>query len=306
MKKVLIYGLVILVIVIIIGLGAGVNYLFNYAVVAGKKDFINDVKQEKIDKDWQFSANHLSEWTINSDDGLKLVAKKVTHDTPSKKVAIVAHGYMGKSDLMGQYAQLFYDDGFDVLVPDNRAHGKSEGKYVGFGWLDRNDYVKWINTVIKEYGEQVDIVLYGLSMGAATVMMTSGEKLPEQVKVIIEDCGYDSVNNELAFQLNDMFHLPSFPMIPLASGYTKLRAGYSFSEASAVKQLEKNRLPMLFIHGDQDDFVPKEMVYEVYNATKGPKELVIFEGAKHADSLKKHPEEYKKTIATFLAKYLPK
>ncbi|MGX6970700.1 alpha/beta hydrolase [Vagococcus bubulae] len=306
MKKVLTYGLVILVIFIIIGLGAGVNYLFNYAIVAGKKDFINDVKQEKIDKDWQFSANRLSELSIKSDDGLKLVAKKVTHDTPSKKVAIVAHGYMGKSDFMGQYAQLFYDEGFDVLVPDNRAHGKSEGKYVGFGWLDRNDYVKWINTVIKEYGEKVDIVLYGLSMGAATVMMTSGEELPNQVKVIIEDCGYDSVDNELAFQLNDMFHLPAFPMIPLASGYTKLLAGYSFSEASAVKQLEKNTLPMLFIHGDKDDFVPEKMVYEVYNATKGPKELVIFEGAKHADSLKKYPEEYKKTIETFLAKYFPK
>lgn len=306
MKKIFIYGLVVVVIFIIIGLGFGVNYLFNYAIVAGKKDFINDIKQEKIEKDWQFSNKHLSDVTLTSDDGLKLVAKKVTHDVPSKKVAIIAHGYMGKSDFMGQYAQLFYDEGFDVLVPDNRSHGRSEGKYVGFGWLDRKDYVKWIDSVVKEYGEEVDIVLYGLSMGAATVMMTSGEELPDQVKVIIEDCGYDSVENELAFQLKDMFNLPTFPMIPLASAYTKLRAGYSFDEASAVKQLEKNTLPMLFIHGDKDDFVPKNMVYEVYNATKGPKELVIFEGAKHADSLKKDPEKYKKTIENFLATYFPK
>lgn len=306
MKKVLIYGIVVGVIIIVIGLGAGVNYLFNYAIVAGKKDFINDVKQEQIEKDWHFAQNHLSEESIKSDDGLNLVAKKVTHDKPSKKVAIVAHGYMGKSDYMGQYAQLFYDEGFDVLVPDNRAHGKSEGKYVGFGWLDRKDYVRWIDEVVKEYGTDVNIVLYGLSMGAATVMMTSGEDLPQQVKVIIEDCGYDSVRNELAFQLNDMFNLPYFPMIPLASSYTKLRAGYSFGEASAVKQLEKNKLPLLFIHGDKDDFVPTDMVYQVYRATKGPKELVIFEGAKHAESLKKHPEEYKKTVKNFLSKYFPK
>ena len=306
MKKVLMYGLITLLVVVVIGLGIGVNYLFNYAIVAGKKDFINDVKQEKIEKDWSFADKRLRNISIKSDDGLKLVAKKVEHDDKPKKVAIIAHGYMGKSDYMGQYAELFYNEGFDLIVPDNRAHGKSEGKYVGFGWLDRKDYVKWIDTVINEYGEDVDIALYGLSMGASTVMMTSGEDLPKQVKVIIEDCGYDSVKNELAYQLDDMFNLPEFPMIPLASGYTKLRAGYSFSEASAVKQLEKNKLPMLFIHGDKDDFVPPSLVKTVYNATKGPKELVIFEGVKHAESLKKYPEEYKKAIEKFLDEYFPK
>ena len=129
--------------------------------------------------------------------------------------------------------------------------------------------------VLTENGQQEQITLYGVSMGAATVMMTSGEKLPDNVKAIVEDCGYSTVNQELQYQLKELFNLPSFPLVNVTSGITKLRAGYFFGEASAVKQLQKNHLPMLFIHGENDTFVPFSMLDEVYNATQGPKEKYV-------------------------------
>ena len=141
-------------------------------------------------------------------------------------------------------------------------------------------------------------------MGASTVMMTSGEELPPQVKLVIADCGYDTVKNELSYQLKEMFNLPAFPLIPLTSAYSKIKAGYSFNEASATERLKKNHLPILLIHGDKDTFVPTEFVYSLYDAANEPKELVIFEGADHAESFKSDKEKYKKTISEFLDKYL--
>lgn len=304
MKKSVFFGLCALGTALVGGLGYGVHYLFDYAIVQGEKDFINGRDEEKINQQWDFSDGRLSELTMESEDGLELYARYVEQEKPSKKIAIVAHGYAGDSMEMGEYAEIFDQQGFNVLVPDNRSHGKSEGKYIGFGWLDRLDYVKWINLMVGLHGQDAEIILFGVSMGAATVMMTSGEALPPQVKLIIEDCGYDSVTNELQYQLKDMFNLPAFPLIPLTSMYTDIRAGYDFKEASSVAQLEKNKLPALFIHGSEDNFVPTEMVYPLYEATQGPKELVVFEGAKHAQSLKKHPKVYRKTVIDFINQYL--
>ena len=140
-------------------------------------------------------------------------------------------------------------------------------------------------------------------MGAATVMMTAGEELPPQVKLIIEDCGYDTVTAELTYQLKEMFNLPAFPLIPLTSMYSGIKAGYNFNEASSVAQLAKNDLPTLFIHGDADKFVPTEMVYQNYEATKGPKELYIVKGAAHAQAFSTDKGAYQKVVSDFIAKY---
>lgn len=302
-KKLIIISSLILLLVIVV-LGFAVNYLFNYAIVAGDKEFIQAESHEKMQKKWQFETDSSEELIIQSEDKLQLKAKWLTHQKKDNKTVIIAHGYMSEGLAMGDYAKYFYESGYDVLVPDNRGHGQSEGKYTGFGWLDRKDYVKWIDEVLKKQGAQEEIVLFGVSMGASTVMMTSGEKLPPQVKAVIADCGYDTVQNELSFQIDDMFGLPTFPLIPLTSVYTKIRAGYSFKEASAVDQLKKNKLPLLLIHGDKDDFVPTKFVYNLEKATSGPKEVVIFKGAKHATSYYSNPQKYEKTIGDFLKKYI--
>lgn len=292
------------------GLAWGTNYLFNYAVRPGEKDFLSGASAsgstENRFKGWGFSTNAPETLSMRSRDHLKLSATyfSQTQSSKTKKLAIIAHGYGSSSKDMKQYAEMFYELGYDLLLPDARAHGKSEGEFIGFGWLDRLDYVDWINKIVNKYDGNVEIALYGISMGGATVMMTSGEKLPDNVKVVIEDCGYDSVKNELVYQLSEMFHLPEYPLVPLASIESSLRANYGFYESSAIKQMEKNERPTLFIHGDQDDFVPTKMVYSVYKATKGPKELEIVKGAKHAQSYKINPTKYKEIVAKFLNKYM--
>ncbi|QIL46424.1 alpha/beta hydrolase [Vagococcus coleopterorum] len=309
MKKIIMTILVIAVVAVAGGFAWGVNYLFNYAIAAGPKDFFGEddatgSQGKDIDK-WEFAKEPAKVMTQKTDDGLELSGRLFQQEQEGrKKIAIIAHGYTSSSDFMYDFGKMFYQDGYDIFLADARGHGRSEGKYIGFGWPDRLDYVKWIDQINKEYDNKVDIVLYGISMGASTVLMTSGESLPDNVKAIVADCGYDTVENELSYQLDQMFGLPAFPLIPVTSKYTEMRAGYNFKEASAVKQLEKNQLPILFIHGDKDDFVPTDMVYPLYDAAKGPKELYLVPGAKHAEAFKTDPKKYEEVVNTFLTKYL--
>ena len=218
------------------------------------------------------NANFVSKYkpntlTIRSFDKLNLKGYEYMNEPSSHKWAIVVHGYNGRASEMTKYVRNFYEQGYNVIAPDLRGHGNSEGDYVGMGWHDRKDVLIWIQQILKK-DPNAEIALFGVSMGGATVMMTSGEDLPSNVKVIIEDCGYSTVIDEFTYQLKDLFHLPKFPVMNAANMVTKLRAGYDLEEASAVKQVAKSKTPMLFIHGDADTFVPFEMLDEVYNAAK--------------------------------------
>lgn len=155
------------------------------------------------------------------------------------------------------------------------------------------------------YIYNTEMVVHGLSMGSATTMMVSGEEetVPSCVKCYIEDCGYTSVWDEFGGELKNQFGLPTFPLMDATSIACKLRYGWSFKEASALKQVEKCRRPMLFIHGDADDFVPTKMVYPLYEAHHGPKDMWIAEGSAHAMAYHDHPEEYVKEVKSFLQKY---
>ena len=150
----------------------------------------------------------------------------------------------------------------------------------------------------------MQIALHGLSMGAATVMMVSGETLPSQVKAIIEDCGYTSASDQLAYQLKRMYNLPVFPLLPATSVVTQIKAGYSLYEASALKQIEKNTRPILFIHGDEDRFVPTGMVWELYEACTSEKELYLVKGAGHGHAYGTDRDTYIQKVGDFLARFL--
>lgn len=302
----IILGIVLILVIVLIAAG---NYFYSYAVVPAKKDFLAEGSDKKsaeliAAEDWFNNKNNRTDWQLASTDGLKLSAYYLPAEKEQHKTVIIAHGYMGQASDMPQYAKIYHDLGYNVLMPDARGHGRSEGDYIGFGWPERKDYLQWINRIVKQ-DPQSEIVLHGVSMGAATVMMTSGEKLPDNVKAFVEDCGYSSVNGELSYQLKQMFNLPSFPLIPVTSMVTKVRAGYFFGEADTIKQLNKNTRPMLFIHGDKDDFVPYSMLDEVYQATKGPKEKYVVHGAKHAEALSSDPAMYQQKVTAFLKKYVP-
>lgn len=221
----------------------------------------------------------------------------------SKKAVVISHGYKGNGETMSNYAKMFYEMGFSVLLPDDRGHGESAGKYISFGWLDRLDYLQWLQKLIVRLGDQAKIVLFGVSMGAATVEMLSGEQLPPQVRCIIADCGYSSIDAELTFLLKRQYHLPKYPFYPLVSTINHHRLGYYLGDVSSIEQLKKNKLPIFFIHGEKDRYVPSYMALENYQASDSEKELWIVKDASHAESFWIDPDEYKEHITKFLEKY---
>ncbi|OJG71810.1 hypothetical protein RV12_GL001452 [Enterococcus quebecensis] len=236
-------------------------------------------------------------------DGEKLYSRLIIPHPKSKKWVICVHGYrsFGQRD-MAFVASKFSDQQYNILVPDLRAHGKSTGNVIGMGWLDRLDLLKWIQEVTTiEPG--AEIVLFGGSMGAATVMMTSGETLPENVKGLVVDCGYSSVYSEFGAMLRSAFKLPAFPILTIADNLAKKKVGYSLKQASSINQLAKNNLPTLFIHGTGDKFVPHEMLYENMEATNGVKESLIVNNAPHLSSFIYEPDHYFDTVFEFIHRY---
>lgn len=214
--------------------------------------------------------------------------------------AVIIHGY-GDNYLVFLYLARMYRDelNYNILMPDLQYHGYSEGNSIQMGWLDRFDILNWINVAYSLFPNDF-MVLHGVSMGAATVMMTSGENLPEYVKCFIEDCGYASVRKQFKKELKEMGPIPT-DLLNSASIVTHQKYGWYFKEADSTKQLAKCERPMLFIHGDADDFVPFEDMWICYNAKKkGYKEYWVAEGAVHANSYAKYPEVYTHKVSNFL------
>ncbi|WZY00614.1 alpha/beta hydrolase [Bacillus sp. FSL W7-1360] len=236
-------------------------------------------------------------------DGLVLRASYLQNEVDTGKVAVLLHGYRGDREEMGLLAQMYLEQGYDVFLPDARGHGQSEGDYVGFGWHERLDQSTWIQQLIAEKGA-AQIVIHGQSMGAATALMTAGEDLPDQVKAVIADSAYTSVKEELAHQMQELFHVPRFPLLDLSSMMTYFRAGYTFGEASTIAQVEKDTPPLFLIHGDQDVLVPTEMAKELYEAANGRAELWVVPGANHVGSMFAAPDAYHENVWAFLSQHV--
>jgi hypothetical protein len=215
--------------------------------------------------------------------------------------AIIVHGY-GDNHMVFIYLARMYREQFNynILMPDLQYHGYSEGDSIQMGWLDRYDILNWINVAYSVFPNDF-MVLHGVSMGAATVMMTSGESLPDYVRCFVEDCGYNSVQGQFSHNLTDISPIIPKDILNSASIVTNHLYGWYFKHADCSKMLEKCYKPMLFIHGDADDFVPFENLWLNYNAkTHGYKEYWVAEGAVHANSYAKYPEEYTRRVGNFL------
>lgn len=251
---------------------------------------------------WLSSVNPQEQY-IQSYDDLKLHATSISNNEAGHRWVIVCHGYGSSSEQSVGSGKNFYELGYNVLLPDARGCGESEGGYYGMGWDDRLDMIQWAETIIAK-DPDAEIVFFGVSMGGATVMMVSGEELPSNVKAIVEDCGYSSIWDEFSYQLDSIFNLPSFPLMNFASLVTKIRAGYWLEDGSAVKQVAKSTTPMLFIHGTEDTFVPFSMLDKVYEAATCEKEKLVVEGAGHGGSASVLGDEYWQTVDTFLNKYV--
>ena len=238
-------------------------------------------------------------------DGLKLHAAyfpPIKEDaTGKKRVVICFHGYTSASlqDFTG-LTGYYFPRGFAMLHPDARAHGSSEGKYIGLGCLDRKDALKWIDWVIEHCGADVEILLHGISMGGATVLMASGMELPPQVKGIISDCGFTSPKEVFTHVLKTMYHLPSFPVMQGANLVNRKLAGYGMDECNASREVAKAKVPILFIHGEKDTFVPVWMCRKMYESCASKKKMLIVEGASHGESYYKNTKQYEQALDEFL------
>ncbi|MGX8236395.1 alpha/beta hydrolase [Exiguobacterium undae] len=293
------------------GMLAASYYFYEIAIATNPKPFLSnnrDLSDEMVrlmqpGQTW-IKEQPLELIEVKAHDGLTLRGHYLPPLVPSDRIVILVHGYGGVGTDLAGFAYLYHQAGFHVMMPDNRGHGKSEGNYIGFGWHDREDCLRWTEYLIARLGQESAIFLHGVSMGGATVLMTSGEVLPPQVKGIISDCAYTSVNAVLAYQMKRMYRLPHFPFLAMTSLLTKLKAGYFFSEASALKQVKRATVPILFLHGGADTFVPTSMVYELYQACPTEKELVVIPNAAHAMAYFEDPDTYDTVVERFVRRIL--
>jgi uncharacterized protein len=319
LRKFAIVSLIVVVVLVVV-YGLVGNYFYNFALNADQeKDFMEgnphlaeseavlaSVTEENEIADAAFMKNHQPETVnlVSSDElQLKLNGYEFENEQANHKWAIVVHGYTSDATQMTRWVRNFHEKGYNVLAPDLRGHGKSEGDYIGMGWHDRKDLLQWVDQIIKKDSD-AEIVLFGISMGGATVMMASGEDLPGNVKVIVEDCGYSTVSEVFVYQLDDLFGLPEFPVLNAANTVTKIRAGYDLYEASAVRQVAKSKTPILFIHGEADTFVPYEMLDDVYSAANVDKDFLVIPGAGHGEAEKVDPGAYWNSVWDFVGKYI--
>ena len=294
------------------------NFIYNYALVrdsvfsreniiaffTGKpvdNSAFSGTEKEKLN----WLERNSEEKQIVSDDGLSLHGYFAENPDGGHNYAVICHGYSGDGTTMSYYAKRLYNMGMSVLCPDARASGESEGNVRGMGYLEKRDIILWIKEITKA-DPQAEVLLFGVSMGGATVLFTSGEKdLPSCVKAVISDCAYTNVYKQIGnvIRLYIPF-MPDFPLVYSASLVCKIRAGFSFQRASCVKAVKSSVTPTLFIHGSEDTYVPFYMLDKLYKSAACPKEKLVVEGAAHARSAKKNPELYWSTVEKFVGKYI--
>lgn len=241
------------------------------------------------------------EVTITSYDGLSLYGQ-LYHGTDTTRTVVLVHGYQSSPTHDFGGAMVFYKErGYNVLVIHQRTHGKSEGKYICFGAKERYDLRDWCKYLVSRFGEQHKIVLTGISMGATTVLLAAClPDIPASVCGVVADCGFASPVEVYRHVLRTRFHLPAFPLLCLAERICMHRAGFVFTEFSTEKELTRCRVPVLFIHGERDSFVPVSHTEKAYAACASRKELLIVPDAEHGLSFLQDEPCYRETVTRFL------
>lgn len=244
---------------------------------------------------------------IRSDDGLDLYGWVVDPDSAGPRphrYAICCHGFSGGPGEMATYARRLARMGFTVLLIAQRCHERSQGRYVGMGWLEHYDLLRWIDMIVR-YDARARILLDGVSMGAATVMMASGDpRLPGNVAAAIADCGFTSAWDQFLFNARSLYHLPRAFAVAVVSSMSlvsRIRAGYGLRQASSVAMLANAHIPMLFIHGAADDFVSPACLRRNFEACSSPmRRMLVIAGAGHATSADTDPNRYWRAVAQFV------
>ncbi|MCH1963939.1 alpha/beta hydrolase [Clostridium perfringens] len=306
----LIILIIIAILVIVFFLATGL-YIFRSTVTRElhdiEKSYTRYVENNLFDEALYNSASK-EDITLKSFDGLNLTSTLIMNENPTKKFIILVHGvsicYVGSL----KYFDIFYKNGFNVLIVNQRRHGKSEGKYSTYGFYEKYDVNMWIEYLKSRFGNDIILGLHGESMGAGTVMETI--PINNSIKFVIEDCGYSNFHELIGFQIthaykNKLVRKILRPSLIFANFFMKTKAKFSMKKIVPIDIVASTSLPMMFIHGKEDYFVPWYMSVDLYKAkTKGYKELYLVEGAKHAEALEVNKILYEKKIMTFIEKAL--
>lgn len=308
MDNIIIVLMVILVSILVLGYLIIGYYFYNMAINPNSDKSIlkiGNIPEEEMNRRKEWLKKNSKDIYITSTNygNLKLHAYEIEANKKTNIWTIVIHGYTKAGIEMEKYAEKYKEIGSNVLLVDLRSSGLSEGNYIGFGWHDRLDIIDWINYLVKK-DTNCKIILFGVSMGAATVMMTTGEQLPSNVKLAIEDCGYTSVIDIFTNKIENLFHLPPKPILNSANFITKIKSSYNLYDASSLEQIKKSKTPTLFIHGSKDTFVPYNMLDKLYDTASCEKEKLVIEGAEHAVSADVNPSLYWNTIVDFIKKHI--
>nr|WP_243897104.1 alpha/beta hydrolase [Clostridium perfringens] len=302
--------IIIAVIVIVFFLATGL-YIFKSTVTRElhdiEKSYTRYVENNLFDEAL-YNSTSKEDITLKSFDGLNLTSTLIMNENPTNKFIVLVHGvsicYVGSL----KYFDIFYKNGFNVLIVNQRRHGKSEGKYSTYGFYEKYDVNMWIEYLKSRFGNDIILGLHGESMGAGTVMETI--PLNDSIKFVIEDCGYSNFHELIGFQIthaykNRLVRRILSPSLIFANFFMKTKAKFSMKKIVPIDIVSSTSLPMMFIHGKEDYFVPWYMALDLYKAkTKGYKELYLVEGAKHAEALEVNKILYEKKIMTFIEKAL--
>ncbi len=315
-RKILILFLSLLALVFVV-LAAGSFYMVDFALSNVDRDrsinadYASVMREYPELRPWLDSLRHegaVGDTLITLPGGERQYALYVRSRTAHGRTAVLVHGYKNRLTHMLPYARIYNKVlGYNLLLPDLHGHGRSDGDDIRMGWKDRLDVMHWLNLVPQIFCSDADtarIVVHGVSMGAATTMCVAGEKTSDAVRCFVEDCGYTSVWDEFQGELHNQFSLPAFPLLYTSDVLCRIRYGWTFGEASPLRQVAKCHKPMLFIHGSADHFVPTAMVRPLYAAKSGQKALWIAPGSAHARSYMDHRDEYTARVTQFVGRYM--
>ena len=260
-------------------------------------------KYNQTHRNYEDGNLYFSQFTIvsvESED--KFVLKGYYKDNASDKTVILVHGFWGSHLDMLNLAKLFEKRGYNILAINQRANGISGGEYSTLGYDEKNDLKVWIDFVVS-LNPNIKILLYGISMGGTVVCLNASENCLPNVSLAISDCAFDNAHKIMVYSLRKRriffkLHLKNILR------YSKIAKGVDFNKVDLAGKLKNAKVPILFVHGDEDDVVPLEMVYSLSNQVpEYRKTLFISSGAKHVESYDKNPKEFEKCVDKFLSKY---
>ncbi len=292
-----------------------INYIFSLVMGRGDKlglsgciDLSREEKAiEKEDKRegkniryWKKYARH-TQCYVKGYNGTAIYCKVYIQKEYTNKWVLVVHGYGGNGDIMDYASKKYYDKGYNVVIPDLRGHGRSHGGYIGMGSLDRLDIAE-ITALIVKGDKNAEIILHGVSMGAAAVIMAAAENKCGKIKAVIADCSFDSANNIIAYQISHTFHIMPYPIVGLLDIICRRKAGFSLKKSAPINEVSKIHMPILFIHGDKDSLVPTKMTYRLYKKAKCRKDILICKNAGHGVSALVDGRGYWSKVFEFLDK----